>query len=88
MSFRMYFETASLVYSSDSDKPMQLYSDAARDVEVAPVSAYQAEMDHFVRCVQLRINSNVVPPESSRQAVALALAEARSIRTGCAVETD
>lgn len=88
MSFRMYFETASLVYSSDSDKPMQLYSDAARDVEVAPVSAYQAEMDHFVRCVQLRINSNVVPPESSRQAVALALAEDRSIRTGRAVETD
>ncbi|GAH79557.1 unnamed protein product, partial [marine sediment metagenome] len=41
-----------------------------------------------VRCVQLRINSNVVPPESSRQAVALALAEARSIRTGRAVEID
>ena len=88
MSFRMYFEAASLVYSSDSRRPMQLYSDAAHDVDVSAVSAYEAEMRQFIRCVQLGMDSNVVPPESSRQAVALALAEAKSVRTGRPVEVD
>ena len=88
MDFRMYFENASLVYSSDSDKPMQLYSDAAHDVAVPPVSAYEAEMNHFIKCVGVGMDSSIVPPESSRLAVAVALAEARSIRTGRPIEID
>ena len=88
MSFRMYFEKASLAYSSDREKPIQLYSDTPHDVPVPSVGAYEAEMDHFIHCVRVGMNSSIVPPESSRQAVALALAEARSIRTGRAVEID
>ncbi len=88
MSFRMYLERATLDYSSDREKPLQLYADTPEELEIPSVSAYGAEMDHFIRCVRLRMDSDVVPPESSRQAVALVLAEAKSIRTGRAIEID
>jgi len=88
MSFRMYLERATVDYSSDRERPLRLYADDPVGLEVAPVNAYQAEMDHFIRCVNLRMDSDIVPPESSRQAVALALAEAKSIRTGRPIEID
>ena len=87
MGFRMYFEQASLVYSSEGGEPMQLYDgDGARDVEVPPVSAYEAELDHFIQCVRSGRNSQVASPESARQAVAVALAEVESIRTARPVD--
>ncbi len=88
MDFRMYFEHASLVYSSDAAQPLKLYGDAARDLEVGAASAYGVEMDHFIKCLRVGMASNVIPPESSRLAVALALAAGRSVRTGQAVVID
>ena len=80
-SFRMCLERATLIY--DSDRPqLELYADAAEAVSVWPVSGYVAEMQHFVECVGCGSPSEIVPPQSSRQTVAAALAEIRSIRTG------
>ncbi|KPK84191.1 MAG: hypothetical protein AMJ81_06275 [Phycisphaerae bacterium SM23_33] len=86
MSFRMCLERATLVYAMDKRPTLWLYSDSAEELQAPAVSGYEAEMDHFIRCIRSGKPSRVVPPESSRQSVALALAEAQAIRSGRAVE--
>jgi predicted dehydrogenase len=81
MAFAMHFERASLEYSLRGGTGLQLYARRAEKVQVPAVSAYEAEMDHFIRRVLAGRCSLVVPPESSRLSVAVALAEGRSIRT-------
>ena len=88
MSFRMCFEKATLVYSMDRQPTLRLYGGAGEQVEVPALSGYEAEMDHFIDCAARNEPSRVVPPESSRQAVALALAEARAIRAARTVRID
>ena len=89
MAFRMCLEGATLLYSSDAEPAGRLYTDTGpTELPVESRSGYEAEMDHFIQCVQQGRPSPVAPPESSRESVAVVLAELQSIGTGRAVEID
>ncbi len=88
MEFRMYFERASLSYSNRTGASLEVYDGQGETLEVPQVDGYVAEIDHFIRCVQTGMNSRIVPPESSRLTIELALAEAESIRLGREVALD
>jgi len=85
MSFEMDLGEATVAYASDREPAMRVYADGEVPA-VSAVSGYVAEMDHFIGCVKAGSASEIVPPASSRQSVALACAEAESVRRGQAVE--
>ncbi len=87
-SFRMCFEQATLLYATDGEGLSCHGPQGIEPLDVSPVSGYVAEMAHFVECIRSGARSEVCPPQSSRAAVALALAEAESIRTGRPVGID
>ncbi|HUU23083.1 MAG TPA: Gfo/Idh/MocA family oxidoreductase [Phycisphaerae bacterium] len=88
MEFRMCLEKATVLYKLRTDGPKgRLYVAGESDPRALPESnAYAAEIDHFIGCVAGGRPSTIVPPGSSRDSVAVAIAETESIRTGRAVE--
>ena len=83
MAFRMYFEQGTLDYRSDRQPALLSFGpDGPLELDVGGESGYAVEMDHFIGCIARGADSDVAPPQSSRDAVALAAATAESIRTG------
>ncbi len=87
MSFRLCLDGATMTYSSDGEPPARLYGpDGAIDEPIPRVSGHEAEMEHFVECVDRGAPSPIAPAESARRSVAAALGELDSIRSGSPVE--
>ena len=83
MAFHMYFEQGTLDYRSDRQPALLSFGpDGPLELDVGGESGYAVEMDHFIGCIARGADSDVAPPQSSRDAVALAAATAESIRTG------
>jgi len=81
MEFRMAFEAATIVYKLGATAPCGLlYVEGKAEPVALPTSnAYAAEMDHFIACVTAGKPSTIAPPASSRDSVAVAIAEIESI---------
>ena len=84
-SFRMCFESTTLAYSTTGGGLVRYGPDGAETLP-GDVGGYFAEMVDFVDAVRNGTPSETCPPTSSRSAVALALAEIESARTGQAIE--
>lgn len=83
MAFRMYFEAGTIDYRSDRQPALVSFGpDGPLEMDVSAESGYAVEMDHFIGCIARGADSDVAPPPSSRDAVALAVATAESARTG------
>lgn len=87
MSFRMDLAEGTVEYVSNRKPALLAYGpDGPVKLDVPAEAGFAAEMDHFIGCIQSAQDSDVVPPASSRDSVAAALATAESIRTGRAIE--
>ncbi len=87
MSFRMYLEEGTIELVSNRRPTLLAYGpDGPVELDVPARTGFAAEMDHFIQCIDTGSASEIVPPASSRDSVAVALSTAESIRTGRQVE--
>jgi predicted dehydrogenase len=83
MAFRMELERATLLYSSNAQPTLGLFDEKGRPKLKAPEgSGYLREIQHFIECIRKGVPSSIAPPISARNSLAVAMAEAKSIRTG------
>lgn len=84
MGFTALFEKAAVTWDLASGKPLTVYVPGCKpDVPTLPdTEGYLGEIEYFVSCIEKGVNPKVTTAKESRDAVAIALAEERSIRTG------
>jgi predicted dehydrogenase len=91
MGFTAVFENAALIWDLAADRPLTLYrQDAEPEKPELPLgdTGFFGEIDYFLACIEKGKKPEVCPPEQSRDAVALALAEKESITRGQTVSID
>ena len=91
MSFRAYFENASVEFGVHPDTALRVWHSGAAAAEKIPVAAesgYVREMAYFIDCVRGRHANAVCPAESTRESVALVMKEAEAIEKGRWVEIE
>ncbi len=84
MGFSALFEQAGVVWDCASGKPLTVFllNGGMETPEMLPDDGYLNEITYFLDCVELNRRPQVSTPQQSREAVAIALAEAESVRTG------
>lgn len=84
MGFSALFEQAGVVWDCASGKPLTVYplNGSTETPEMPPNDGYLNEIMYFLDCVEQNRRPEVSTPRHSREAVAIALAEAESVRTG------
>ncbi len=89
MGFTAIFEKAAVVWDMSSGNPLTVFHAAGGTETPAmpPNDGYYGEIDYFLRCIEQGRQPRTSTPKDSRDAVAIALAEAKSIRTGKPVAT-
>lgn len=87
MGFTALFEKGGVTWDSASGVPLTVITD--RGTTETPTmtpseldAAYYAEIEHFVTCIETGRTPSVSTPQESRDAVAIAHAERKSIETG------
>lgn len=89
MGFTAVFEKATVAWDCATGQPLKLFMDG-QDPQVPemPVEeGYFGEIAHFIDCIEKNVAPSITTPQQSRDAVAMALAEKRSILTGEIVST-
>ncbi len=89
MGFTAVFEKAAVAWDLASGKPLAVYV-PGRPPETPAMptdDAYHGEIEYFVSCIENHRQPKRTTPKDSRDAVAVALAEEQSIRTGRPVRT-
>lgn len=88
MGFTAAFEKASVYWDSRLNLPLTVYQMDQDPVtpEMPADDGYFGEISHFVECIERDVNPSITTPQQSRDAVALALAEQKSILSGKIVE--
>lgn len=80
MSFEIVGSTASVYWDSSKGEAMQLYrAGEAEDIIVSDHSAYQAEIDYFLDCIDQNTPPTRITPEGSRLSVEMAREELRQM---------
>lgn len=83
MGFEIVGAGASLHWDSSRGEAMQLYRGAeATEILAEGPSAYQAEIDYFLDCIQSGRAPERITPQGSRQSVAMAREELRQLGFG------
>lgn len=84
MGFSVLFEQAGVIWDCASGKPLTVYlpNGSTDTPEMPPDDGYLNEIAYFLDCIEQGRRPRVSTPQQSREAVALALAEAESVRTG------
>jgi len=84
MGFTGVFEQGAIVYDLASGKPLTVYlKDAKPDTpQITGEDGYFTEIEYFISCVERNETPQISTPAESREAVAIALAERRSILSG------
>ena len=76
MNFEIVGSKASLYWDSSKGEAMQLYRDTkAEELTVSDKSAYQAEIDYFLECIDSNTPPTRITPEGSRLSVEMAREE-------------
>ncbi|MCK4436630.1 Gfo/Idh/MocA family oxidoreductase [bacterium] len=80
MSYLAVFEKGNIVYDSMMDPAVKINPDAGKSFvpELSPGSGWGNEIDYFVKTVIENTSLKIVPPESARDSVRIALAEIQS----------
>lgn len=88
MGFTAVFEGATVHWDSGSGKPLTVYRERCEpeEPEMNGRDGYYGEIDYFLGCIERNEDPTVSTPAESREAVAIALAEKQSSRTGQSVE--
>jgi predicted dehydrogenase len=88
MGYTAVFEKAALIFDLNPNTPLTLFQgkDEAQKVELPAGDGYFGEIQHMLDCIEQGRNPTISTPQESRDAVALALAEKKSILTGKPVE--
>jgi predicted dehydrogenase len=88
MGFTAAFEKASVHWDCGQGVPLKVYvmGEEPKTPEMPADDGYFGEICHFLGCIEKDVKPSVTTPEESRDAVALALAEQKSILTGKIVE--
>ena len=84
MGITAVFEQGAFVWDFNTGKPLTLYQ-PGQDPETPELSGedgYYAEIEYFIRCIEQDEQPGVAPPQQSRDAVAIALAERQSVLSG------
>ncbi len=82
------FEQAGVVWDMVSRKPLTVFpaGGGSETPELPAADGYAAEIGYFLDCIEQRKEPEISTPRQSREAVALALAEGESVRTGTPVK--
>jgi len=88
MGFTAVFEKAAIDWDMNTGKPLTVFKTTGEPEtpKMIEQDGYYREIDYFLSCIEQDKDPEVSTPQASRDAVALALAEADSIRTGKIVE--
>ena len=80
MAFEIVGSTASLYWDSSKGEAMQLYRGGkAQQIEVGDESAYQAEIDYLLDCINQNRAPRRITPEGSRTSVVMAREELKQM---------
>jgi len=84
MGFTAVFEDGAVVWDLNTGKPLTVYQPGRdpEEPELASEDGYFAEIEYFLSCIERGEEPAVTTPQQSRDAVAIALAEKQSARTG------
>ena len=84
MSFEINCETATIQYSSAREKTLTVYTKGGgvEYPEFEPGDGYHNEIEYFLDCIEKDTTATVVTPVEAREALAVALAEIRSVGSG------
>ena len=84
MSFRIICETATIDYSSAREKTLVIYRRGGGEEypEFEPGDGYHNEIEYYLSCIESNTTATVVTPAEAREALAVALAEIKSVESG------
>jgi len=86
MGYTAVFEKAGVHYDIGSGKPLTVYRNGTSETPAITGSdGYRAELEYFLDCIERDTAPTISTPVESRDAVALAMAERQSARTGMPV---
>lgn len=85
MTFSIAMEGATLNMTSDTKLTLFPIKGKPKDVKVYAGDGYFHELAHFIECIRMNRDSDVVSPESAMHSVRIIEAEEESARTGKAV---
>jgi predicted dehydrogenase len=90
MGFTAVFENGAVDYDLNTGKPLTVYRSEGEPEtpELITEDGYFREIDYFLSCIKQDKDPRITTPQQSRDAVALALAEAQSARSGKIVEIE
>jgi len=86
MTFSIAMEKATLMFGTDGKLMLMPRKGKMSQVKTEPVSAYGAELSHFLDCIRRNAQSKVVTPQDAAQSVRLVEAEVRSALSGKTVK--
>lgn len=88
MGFTAVFDNAALIFDLNPDVPLTLIRSKQdpEKVELPAKDGYFGEIEHLLDCIEQGRNPTISTPQESRDAVAIALAEKKSILSGKPVE--
>ncbi|MBN1465014.1 Gfo/Idh/MocA family oxidoreductase [candidate division KSB1 bacterium] len=89
MSYTAVYENGQLEYDSTQSPALKLWKKGAAEpeaVHVAATDGYTEQYNYFVDCLKSGKAPALVPPESTRLSIELALAERESIEKGSVIE--
>lgn len=89
MGFTALFEKAAVVWDLNAGKPLTVFHGTGQTESPAMPSndGYYVEIEYFLACIEKGRKPKTSTPKESRDAVAIALAEAKSIKSGKPVAT-
>jgi len=84
MSFQIICETATVSYSSARQKTLAVYpkGGGVEYPDFKPGDGYHNEINYFLDCIGNNTTPTVVTPAEAREALAVALAEIKSVESG------
>ena len=84
MSFLITCETATIEYNCNREKPLAVHvkGGGTEYPEFTPGDGYHNEIEHFLACIEDDTTPTVVTPAEAREALAVALAEIKSVESG------
>jgi len=87
MMFTIICETATIHYNCNNEKSLVIYPKGGGEEypEFEPGDGYHNEIEYFLECVENDTTPTVVTPAEAREALAVTLAEIKSVETGKSV---
>jgi predicted dehydrogenase len=87
MGFCVVTEKATIEYDCKAGVPLTVHTNKGKTLtpKVPAGDGYSAELKHFVGCIAKGKKSDVVTTKDARNAVAVCLAETKSVKTGKAI---